>query len=192
MSRRASNRVLRRVLVAPFALVAAIVILVEDWLWDDLQRLAAALGRLPVLRLLEALVARLPPYAALLLFGAPSLLLVPLKILALYLISSGRTELGLAVVVGAKIVGTALVARIFTVTKPKLLRIGWFARLHGWVVGHKGRLYAAIKSTAAYRLIRDLRASLRDRAKAWLGRRRGFLQRRLEAARRLARRRSTH
>jgi len=187
-TRTASTKILRRIVTAPFALVAAIVVLVEDWLWDDLQRLAAAIGRLPVLRRIEALIARLPPYAALLLFGAPSLLLVPLKILALYLISHGHATLGLVVVVAAKVAGTALVARIFAITKPKLLRIRWFAWLYERVAAFKARLYAAIKSTAVYRHVHALKERVRERFRAWLGRRRGFLRRRWDAVRRLARR----
>jgi hypothetical protein len=183
-----SAKLLRRIATAPFVLAAAIIILVEDWLWDDLQRLAAAIGRLPVFRRIEALIARLPPYAALLLFGAPSLLLVPLKILALYLISNGHAKLGLAVVVTAKVAGTALVARIFAITKPKLLRIRWFAWLYERVAAFKARLYAAIKSTAVYALVHGLKQRVRERFRAWLGRRRGFFRRRWEAVRRLARR----
>ena len=186
--RTASTKLLRRIVTAPFALVAAIVILVEDWLWDDLQQLAAYVGRLPIFRRIEAFIAWLPPYAALLLFGAPSLLLVPLKILALYLISSGHAKLGLVVVVVAKVAGTALVARIFAITRPKLLRIRWFAWLYERVVDFKARLYRAIKTTAVYKLVHALKQRMRDGFRAWLGRRRGFLRRRWEAARRLARR----
>ena len=71
-------------LAAPFVVVAAVVILLEDWLWDDLARLAAAIGRLPILRALEAFVAGLPPYPALIFFATPALLLIPLKLYAVF------------------------------------------------------------------------------------------------------------
>src|SRR6266446_2072132 len=83
-------RVAKKSLAAPFIILAAIVILLEDWLWQDLARLAAAIGRLPLLRSIEALIIRLPPYPALLFFATPALLLVPLKIVALYFIAHGH------------------------------------------------------------------------------------------------------
>jgi hypothetical protein len=36
---------LKRLIAAPFVLLAAVIILLEDWLWDDLARLAAAIGQ---------------------------------------------------------------------------------------------------------------------------------------------------
>src|SRR5215208_4296324 len=122
-------RLLKKTLAAPFVFLAAIFILLEDWLWDDLARLAASLGRLPIFHQLETLIIKLPPYVALLFFGAPSLLLLPVKLLALYFISHGQPTLGLATVITAKVAGTALVERIFTLTRPQLMRIAWFARL---------------------------------------------------------------
>src|SRR5262245_28962486 len=104
---------LKRLLAAPFVLVAAIIVLFEEWLWDDLQRIAAAIGRLLLFRQIESLIAGLPPYAALAMFGAPSLLLIPVKLAALYFIAHGQPALGLITAIGAKFVGTALVARIY-------------------------------------------------------------------------------
>src|SRR5262245_12378390 len=96
-------KVLRRVLAAPLVLVAAAIIILEDWLWDDLARLAAAIGRLPVFRSVEALVVKLPPYAALACFAIPSLLLIPVKIAAVYFVSHGHAGLGLLTAIGAKV-----------------------------------------------------------------------------------------
>ena len=142
---------LKRLIAAPFVLLAAVIILLEDWLWDDLARLAAAIGRLPIFRQIEALIVKLPPYAALALFAVPSALLVPVKLIALYFIAHGHAMVGLLTVAAAKIAGTALVARLFTLTRPKLLRIAWFAWLYERFIAFKTRVYAAIKATAAYR-----------------------------------------
>ena len=111
-------RLAKRLLAAPFVIVAAAVILIEDWLWDDLARLAAAIGRLPILRSVEAFIASLPPYPALLFFATPALLLVPLKLVALFFMSHGQATLGVLTIIAAKFVGTALVARIFVLTVP--------------------------------------------------------------------------
>ena len=182
-------RLLKRLVAAPFVLVAALVILLEDWLWDDLARLAAALGRLPVLRSIEGFIASLPPYLALLFFGAPALLLIPLKLAALFFLAHGHAELGLAVIVLAKFVGTALVARIFTLTRPQLLRIAWFAWSYARLTAFKTRLYSVIKSTVLYQLVHEQHLRLRAAVKSWFSNRPGFLYKRWLATRRIARRR---
>jgi hypothetical protein len=182
-------RLIKRSLAAPFVLLAAVVILFEDWLWQDLARLAAAIGRLPILRSVEAFIVTLPPYLALLFFATPTVLLVPLKILALYFISHGQATLGMLTIIAAKFAGTALVARIFTLTRPQLLRIGWFAWMYERFINFKTRVYATIKATAIYQLIHVQRLRLRNAFRVWRNQRRGFWARRWLATRRLARRR---
>jgi len=182
-------RFLKRLLAAPFVLLAAVIILLEDWLWDDLARIAAAIGRLPIFHQIEALVVRLPPYGALIFFGAPSLLLVPVKLAALYFISHGHPTFGLATIIVAKVAGTALVARIFNLTRPALLRISWFAWLHNRFVAFKTRIYESIKSTSIYKSAHRQNLRMRAALKAWIGRRRGFWRRRWDAALKLSRRR---
>ncbi len=71
----------------------------------------------------------------------PALLLLPVKLLALLLIGNGRFGLGLSLVVLAKLIGTAIVARLFQLTRPALLRLGWFARFYaGWTTWKTGLL----------------------------------------------------
>ena len=192
MSSRAKQRFsttkrLKRLIAAPFVLLAAVIILLEDWLWDDLARLAAAIGRLPIFRQIEALIVRLPPYAALAFFAVPSALLVPVKLIALYFIAHGHTMVGLLTVAAAKIAGTALVARLFTLTRPKLLRIAWFAWLYERFIAFKATVYAAIKSTWVYRAAHQMHVRVGRALKVWIGKRKGFLRRRWNAALKLSR-----
>jgi hypothetical protein len=182
------KRLLKRLLAAPFVLIAAIVILFEEWLWDDLQRIATAIGRLPLLRQVESLIASLPPYVALAMFAAPSLLLIPVKLAALYFIAHGQPMLGLMTAIGAKIAGTALVARIYTLTHSNLLRIGWFAWLHGWFLAFKTRIHEAIKSSGIYRASRRLGLRMRAAAAEFFSKRRTLWRSRWEAAIKLSRR----
>jgi hypothetical protein len=182
------KRLLKRLLAAPFVFIAAIVVLLEDWLWEDLRRLAAAVGRLPVFRQIEALIVNLPPYGSLAIFAAPSLLLIPVKLSALWLIAHGQAWLGVAAAIGAKIAGTAMVARIYQLTEPKLLRIGWFAWLHERFVAFKSRVYRVIKSTRLYQTIHRQSQKLREMIRRMLGQRRSFWRRRWNAAVKLLRR----
>jgi hypothetical protein len=113
----------------------ALVILFEEWGWEPLQRAIAWIARLPPLAWLERRIATLPPYAALAVFALPTLLLLPVKLAALWLIGIGKAGLGVAVIVVAKIVGTALLARLFKLTQPALMRLAWFARWYArWTV----------------------------------------------------------
>lgn len=178
----------KKLLAAPFVFIAAIVVLFEDWLWDDLARMAAAIGRLPLLRQIESLISGLPPYPSLAIFAAPSLLLIPVKLVALWFIAHQHASLGLLTIVAAKVVGTALVARIYYLTESKLLRIGWFARLHERYVAFKARVYEVIRASELYQTIHRHSQELRAWGKRFLSNRRSFWRKRWEAAVKLRRR----
>ena len=159
------KRLLRGLFNISVGPVLALVLIFEEWGWEPLQRVIARLARLPLWGRMEALIARLPPYSALLVFFVPTLLLFPVKLLALYWIGKGHAVLGLAVVLVAKMLGTAAVARLFTLTHPALMRLAWFAKLYGRWKPWKDALIARLKASAAWRVmqtsLRTLRASLR-------------------------------
>jgi hypothetical protein len=155
------TKLLKRLLAAPFVIIAAVVVLFEEWRWDDLQRIATSIGGLPLFRKIESFIAGLPPYAALATFGVPSVLLIPVKLFALYHIVYGQPIVGLMTFVGARIVGTALVARIFALTQRNLLRIGWFKWLYDRFLAFKTHVHEAIRSTGVYKAAHRLRLRLR-------------------------------
>lgn len=138
----------------------ALVILFEEWGWEALSRALGRLATLPPVRWLEARIAALPPYAALAVFLLPSLLLIPVKLAALWFIAQGHAGLGLAVIVLAKVAGTAVLARLFSLTRESLLRLAWFARLHDRWVAFKEELLAAVRGSAAWQAARRLRRAL--------------------------------
>lgn len=108
------NRWLRlplRLLESLLGWLLALLILFEEWGWEPLQRLMAAIGRRPGLRWIEGAIRRLPPYGALALFALPTLMLVPVKLGALWLIGQGHVVSGAVVIIVAKLVGTAVVTR---------------------------------------------------------------------------------
>lgn len=182
------TRILKKIIAAPFVILAAIFILLEDWLWDDLARLAAAIGRLPVFHQVETFIIWLPPYASLLLFIVPSLLLFPVKFASLYLIAEGQPVLGFMIAIAAKIIGTALIARIFNLTKPKLVQINWFAYLYEKLTAFKKRIYGVIKSTRIYRIAHIRKEQIKIALKKWKQKRKSIWRKRWEAAKRFIRR----
>nr|WP_316642241.1 hypothetical protein [uncultured Roseateles sp.] len=129
----------------------ALLILFEEWGWAPLSRLMARIGALPVLRQIERWIKGLPPYAALALLLLPSLLLLPVKLLALWLIGIGRGGLGLVVILVAKLLGTAVVARLFELTHPALMRLAWFARTYTRWLAWKAALLAQVRGSDAWR-----------------------------------------
>lgn len=146
------------------------VVLFEEWGWAPLARLFAALGRLPVWRQLERLITRLPPWAALLAFGVPMLVLIPLKVLALFLLGLGHLGTGLGLIIAAKVIGTALAARLFVLTQPALMKIGWFARLYiPWKIW-KDQLLRQVRCSVPWRLTRNFRRRLSWQLTQWRAR----------------------
>jgi hypothetical protein len=150
-----------------FEALAALVILFEEWGWEPLRRALAWVARWPPLAWLERRIAALPPYAALATFLLPTLLLLPIKLLALWLIGQGRAGLGLLVIVVAKLVGTALVARLFQLTQPALMRLAWFARLYGRWTAWKGALLAEVRASWAWRVGRVVKRRIAQRLARW-------------------------
>ena len=138
----------------------ALVILFEEWGWVPLMRFTGAIARLPPVARLERGIVSLPPWAALMVFLAPTLPLLPIKLVALWLISHGNVWFGLLVIVAAKIAGTALVARLFMLTRPKLMQMDWFANLYGRWSAFKERLIAMAHASLAWRLARAIKARM--------------------------------
>lgn len=159
----------RRMLRGLLAVPAALWLVLEEWLWDGLVAFTRWVARLPIFRRLEAAIARMRPYPAMALFLVPWLTLLPAKLLSFWLIGTGRAGLGIAVFVAGKVVGTAILARLFTLTRPALLQIAWFARLYAWFTGLRDRLYAYVRSLRAYQLARTWLKALRARLRgAWV------------------------
>ena len=105
----------------------------------------------------------MPPRVALLVFLLPALLLLPVKLGALWLIAQHQVWLGLLLIVLAKLLGTAIVARLFTLTRPALLRLPWFAALYQrWVVW-KDALLVWVRASRIWRLGRAAKGGLRQR-----------------------------
>lgn len=163
----------RRVVRGVFGVLAAIWMFVEEWLWDRLVRCTQWLAKLPVFRAIEARIQRLSPPFAMATFAIPWLLLLPAKVLGLWLMGSGRFALGVAVFAVAKVVGTAMLARLFTLTKPTLLQVAWFRRLYTWFTGVRDRLYAYVRSLRAWQVTRRWLSVLRAQVRGVWRRLRG-------------------
>jgi hypothetical protein len=165
-----------RRLLRPLWLFLAVVFLAEAWLWSHLAPVVGwivdRLG-LPALKArLARWIERLPPAATVAAFLVPVLLLLPIKLLGLWMLASGSWLGALAVLALAKVVSVGVTAFIFGVTRPKLLQLAWFR----WVYQ---RVVTAL--AWAHRQVDPIK----ERLRAWAPR--GRLLRRLLRLRRRAR-----
>ena len=145
-------RLARPVLRWALQVILALLILLEEWGWQPLADLMGRLARWRPWARLEYGIARLPPYAALLVFALPSLLLLPLKFLALFLIAKGQLVLAGVLFAAAKVGATALVARLFMLTRPALMQIGWFAWAYDRFVPWKNALEDYVRASYVWRV----------------------------------------
>jgi hypothetical protein len=175
------SRGLRRLVRAPLLFLAALLVLFEDFLWAWLDAALEGLARLPVVRRLEAAIARLPPYPAMALFLVPVVVLLPAHLTALWLAAIGHFGTAAAIYIAVKLVGTAMLARIFHLCQPALLSLRWFARLYAWVVDVKRRIYAQVEALPLWRAAKAVTARLREmlrRRRSLLDAPKSFLRRR--------------
>ncbi len=156
------RRILRTLTLAPIALI----LVFEDWGWEPLARAAAKLSRLPLWAYLERKIAGLSRWPALAVYAIPFLSLLPVKLLALALFARGDALAGLVLLVVAKLLGTAILARLFQLTQPALMQFDWFARWYPRWVSWKSNLVFAVHRSRLWRMARTAKTSI----KSWFGR----------------------
>src|SRR5262245_3272254 len=159
-------RLARPVLRTTLQVLLALLLLLEEWGWRPLADLLGRLAHWRPWAQLETAIARLPPYAALVVFVLPSGLLLPLKFFALTLIAKGQLVTAGLLFAAAKVVATALVARLFMLTKPALMQIAWFAWLYDRFIPWKDALEEYVRSSYVWRVGRLWAARLRRLARA--------------------------
>jgi hypothetical protein len=150
-----------------FTWALALVILFEEWGWEPLQRLLRRIVLLLRLQRLEVWLQTLPPYAALAALAVPSLLLLPAKLAAFALISKGHVIWGGMVFIAAKLIGTAVIARVFSIVQPSLMQLAWFARGYSAWKRWKDALLAHVRSTRAWQRGKALKASITRQLNGW-------------------------
>jgi hypothetical protein len=153
-------------------ILAAVWMLFEDWVWDSIVALMARVGRLRIINRFETFLAQQNQYLLLTLFTFPFLIMIPAKLYGLYLITSGKVLKGVTIFIMAKLTITALVTRLFIISKDKILLIKPFAVFYYWFNDKKEWLYAEVRKLPAWQAakewIADLKIKLRLLRKKWL------------------------
>jgi hypothetical protein len=156
-------KLLKKLLHSIIGTFIALVLMFEEWGWEQLNVLFARLARIPPWAWIERKIAQLSPRASLLVFGVPLLLMLGVKFLALFIFGRGQVAWGLVLLLTAKLVGTALLARLFQITRPALLKLPWFGRWYPRWKAWKDALLARVRQSALWVMGRRMKARL----KAW-------------------------
>ena len=154
----------------PLLVLLALAFLFEAWLWEHLRPIVAWAVNLVAWDKLKARLAAfvevLPPWAVLIVFVVPFIVLLPLKFLEVYFIVHRQWVAAIFILVLAKLLGLGVTAFIFDVTKPKLLQMAWFRWLYDLMLVWLAKAHA-ITDPIKQRIKEGL-ADLRHRARRWL------------------------
>jgi len=127
-----------RRLLQPVWIVLAVIFLIEAWLWDHLEPIVARVVELIPLRAFKQWLAErvdtLSPAMTLIVFIVPVIPLFPLKLVGFWLLAHEYWLSAIATILFAKIVGVAILAFVFDVTRSKLLEMRWFEALYDFVI----------------------------------------------------------
>ncbi|MSP76737.1 MAG: hypothetical protein EXR12_11440 [Rhodospirillaceae bacterium] len=157
------NRHLKHALELLLVPFAAAIIFIEQTLIRYLNVATAWLARWTPIARLEAWLVTLPPWAALLAFVAPSLLLLPVKLAAVWFAAHGQVVFAFLAVASGKVIGTAIVARLYRILRPTLVTLPWFAWADTRFFAWRDRIYAFVRSMPAWQRAAELVQRLRRR-----------------------------
>ena len=154
---------LKRALELMIVPLAAAFVFFEQTLIKYLNAAMAAVARWPPIAGVERWLVGLPPYAALVAFVAPSILILPIKLVALWFAAVGRYELAFGTLIVGKMLGTAVLARLYRILRPRLMASPWFGRADSWFFDWRDQSYAFVKSLPAWKRIAAMVQQLRIR-----------------------------
>lgn len=136
--------------------------ILDELLFPLLRPLIGWITSLRLIQLFGAWLGRLPPYAALVALGIPFVIIEPAKVVAIWWIGTGHVITGTIVLLLAHALSLLVVERVFHAVYQPLMRIGWFAKLLGWLFAIRDRAIELVKATAAWRIASQWARGIRD------------------------------
>jgi hypothetical protein len=152
---RPTRTMLSRPVTNLLLLCAAAVLLFEEWFWERSTGLFARLGRWPGFARAEAWARRRPRGQALALFAIPIAVVYPCKVLAVLAVGAGYITGGVLAFVVAKLVATALFARVYQLTEPAILQYRCLRRGRDAFLRVRRYLHCWLNRRPFYRRARD-------------------------------------
>ena len=147
--------------------VLAIILLVEEWLWDTLVKVGKYLFKKLHLARLEYWLVHCSPNQALLAISLPILFVTPLNIAALWLLSQGLISQAIGLEIIAKLVGTLFIARFFSLSKQQLLTFPLINAVYTTITSWLDWAKEKVVNTQSYQTIKSVSRAIKAKAKAW-------------------------
>jgi hypothetical protein len=147
--------------------VLAILIIIEEWLWDGLSALGHWLAYIVGLARFEQWLARRTPNQALFAISIPILIVTPINVAAFWLLANGLILQGVGLEIVAKLLGTLFVARFFSLTKPQLLTFRLIAWLYNTISSWLHWAHEKIIETTVYQYAKQMKIRAKSILSTW-------------------------
>lgn len=157
------NQRLKHALELVVVPIAAAIVFLEQTLIHYLDMMTAAIARWPPVARTEAFLLRLPPWAAVLAFAMPSVLILPVKFSAFWFAMHHHFALAFGAVALGKVLATAILARLYRILRPTLLSLGWFAWADYKFFHWRDWAYEFVRGLPAWRKAAELIERMRAR-----------------------------
>jgi hypothetical protein len=148
--------------------ILAVILIIEEWLWDGLSAFGHFLIGLLRLDDFERWLSQVSPNVALMAFMVPVLIVTPINLFALGLLAHGLILQGILLEIVAKLLGTLLVSRVFTLTKNQLLSFRLLAVIYSTVMRWLNWAHQKITDTTVYKLAKALKLQLKSIISGWM------------------------
>ena len=145
----------------------AIILIIEEWLWDVLTAIGHSLVQWLNLEHFERRLSQSSPNIALFAFMIPVLIVTPINLAAFVLLAHGLILQAIMLEVLAKLLGTLLIARVFALTKPQLLTFAFLAIIYSTIIRWLHWAHQKITETTFYRLAMQLKTEVITRVSTW-------------------------
>ena len=123
------------------------------------REIAQTTSRMTALASLRRRIQKLTPYFSLLILAVPVLLVEPFKFVALLVAGKGHWLSATGMIIAAYVASLVVVERLFRAVKPKLLMLGWFAKLWARYTTMRDKVFAMF-GRRSFSTERKLRAAV--------------------------------
>ena len=151
----------------PLLSLLAVILIIEEWLWDLLTAFGHTLIRWLRLERVEQWLSQTSPTMALVAFSIPLLIVMPINLMAIILLAHGLILQGIGLELLAKLLGTVLIARVFALTKPQLLTFTFLRLVYTTITGWLQWAHHKVTETPVYRWAKQFKAETKARFATW-------------------------
>jgi hypothetical protein len=145
----------------------AIFLIFEEWLWDGLTAFGHSLIRRLNLSGIEQWLSQTSPNMALVAFSIPLLIVMPISIMALVMLAHGLIVQGILLEIGAKLLATVLITRVFALTKPQLLTFAFLNLIYSTIMRWLEWAHQKIAQSPIYRSLKQFETEAKAKFSVW-------------------------